>query len=141
VPAKIALEDARGQVATLLGCGADEVVLTSGGEHDHSYRRVRFISRSALEKSVRLAQLFGEARNYVGSCPSLELAARHTVFGSSGRGDHSQQPAHVALDHPFVDAGRRVLKRDLAERPSRRRVEQHAQRVVRIGISAMVAPC
>jgi cysteine sulfinate desulfinase/cysteine desulfurase-like protein len=31
VLAKIALEDARGQVATLLGCGADEVVLTSGG--------------------------------------------------------------------------------------------------------------
>jgi cysteine desulfurase len=30
-PAKTALEDARGQVAALLGCGADEVVFTSGG--------------------------------------------------------------------------------------------------------------
>ena len=30
-PAKVALEEARGQVAALLGCAADEIVFTSGG--------------------------------------------------------------------------------------------------------------
>jgi len=35
-PAKAALEKARGQVASLLGCAADEVVFTSGGSESNN---------------------------------------------------------------------------------------------------------
>ena len=36
-PAKAALEDARGQVAALLGCAADEIVFTSGGSEANNF--------------------------------------------------------------------------------------------------------
>ena len=36
-PAKAALEDARGQVAALLGCAADDIVFTSGGSEANNF--------------------------------------------------------------------------------------------------------
>lgn len=46
-PAKAAVERARGQVARILGCSADEVVFTSGGSesNNHALKGVFFANR------------------------------------------------------------------------------------------------
>ena len=57
-PAKAALEKARGQVADLLGCAADEVVFTSGGSEANNLalKGVFFALRHKGEQSCALTE-------------------------------------------------------------------------------------
>jgi cysteine desulfurase len=55
MPAKDAVENARGQVAGLLGCDPTEVVFTSGGSesNNHAIKGVFFANRDRGDHSIR----------------------------------------------------------------------------------------
>jgi cysteine sulfinate desulfinase/cysteine desulfurase-like protein len=54
-PARSALEQARRQISTLLGCAADEVVLTSGGsEANNLALNVSFVGQAGADILLRL---------------------------------------------------------------------------------------
>jgi hypothetical protein len=77
-----------------------------------------------MRRSPRLGHL-----SSVSSYPPFEFAGEAhgvRIVRAPGRADHGKDPAQVALDDPFADAGRRVFERDLAA------LAQQAQRVARM---------
>jgi len=81
MPAKDAVERARGQVAALLGCDATEVVFTSGGSesNNHAIKGIFFANRSKGDHIVTTAVEHPATLN---PCRFLEkhLGARLTVL-------------------------------------------------------------
>ncbi len=85
-PAKAALEFARGQVASLLGCGADEVVFTSGGsEANNLALKGLFFGRQGRPSHVIATRI--EHPAVLAPCRFLEkLGARVTLVAVDGAG-------------------------------------------------------
>ena len=85
-PAKAALTTARGQVAALLGCGAEEVVFTSGGsEANNLALKGLFFRRSGKPSHIIATRI--EHPAVLGPCRFLEnLGARVTLIPVDGAG-------------------------------------------------------
>ncbi|WP_119300503.1 cysteine desulfurase family protein [Dongia deserti] len=95
MPAKVALETARGQVAALLGCGADEIIFTSGGSEANNLalKGIFFANRHKGDHIIT-SQI--EHPAILGPCKFLErLGARVTYLPVDGSGrvdpDHVQR--------------------------------------------------
>lgn len=85
-PAKAALENARGQVAELLGCAPDEVVFTSGGSeaNNHALKGTFFALRA---KGNHIITSVAEHPAILVPCRFLErLSARVTYLPVDGTG-------------------------------------------------------
>ena len=81
VEAKAALETARGQVATLLGCRNDEVVFTSGGSEANNLA-LKGVFFKLREKGDHIITTRIEHPAVVEPCRFLErLGARHVSTG------------------------------------------------------------
>ncbi len=85
-PAKAALAKARSQVAALLGCGADEVVFTSGGSEANNFTlKGLFFHRKGQKSHVITTQI--EHPAVLAPCRFLEsLGARVTLVPVDGAG-------------------------------------------------------
>src|SRR5690348_8220181 len=85
-PARDAVEEARASVATFLGCGADEVVFTSGGSeaNNHALKGV-FFARKIERPHIITTQI--EHPAVVNPCRFLErLGAKITWLPVNGFG-------------------------------------------------------
>lgn len=84
--AKVALEDARSQVAALLGCSADEIVFTSGGSEANNFAlKGLFFPRDARPSHIVTSQI--EHPAILAPCRFLErLGATVTFVPVDGSG-------------------------------------------------------
>jgi cysteine desulfurase len=84
--ARAAMEDARSQVASLLGCGADEIVFTSGGsEANNLALKGLFFGRKGKSSHIIATQI--EHPTVLGSCRFVEnLGAHVTLVQVDGAG-------------------------------------------------------
>lgn len=96
-PAKAALEDARGQVAALLGCAPDEIVLTSGGSEANNLaiKGTFFALRHKGEHVITTAV---EHPSVLGPCQFLErLGATVTCLPVDSTGRVDPEAVHSAI--------------------------------------------
>ncbi|QRM34018.1 cysteine desulfurase family protein [Microvirga sp. VF16] len=85
-PAKAALEDARGQVAELLGCAPDEIVFTSGGSEANNLA-LKGTFFSLRDKGDHIITSVAEHPAVLAPCRFLErLGARVTYLPVDGTG-------------------------------------------------------
>ena len=85
-PAKAALENARGQVAELLGCAPDEIVFTSGGSEANNLA-LKGTFFALRDKGDHIITSVAEHPAILAPCRFLErLGAKVTLSTGSGRG-------------------------------------------------------
>jgi cysteine desulfurase len=85
-PAKAALENARGQVAELLGCGSDEVVFTSGGSEANNLA-IKGTYFALRDKGDHIITSSAEHPAVLAPCRFLErLGAKVTYLPVDGTG-------------------------------------------------------
>jgi cysteine desulfurase len=97
VEAKAALETARGQVATLLGCQNDEVVFTSGGSEANNLA-LKGVFFKLREKGDHIITTRIEHPAVVEPCRFLErLGARVTFLPVDGTGRIDPEALHRAI--------------------------------------------
>jgi len=97
VEAKAALETARGQVATLLGCRNDEVVFTSGGSEANNLA-LKGVFFKLREKGDHIITTRIEHPAVVEPCRFLErLGARVTFLPVDGTGRIDPEALHRAI--------------------------------------------
>src|SRR5581483_4825700 len=85
-PAKAALENARSQVAGLLGCGFDEIVFTSGGSEANNLA-IKGTFFTLRHKGEHIITVQAEHPSVLGPCRFLErLGATVTYLPVDGTG-------------------------------------------------------
>ena len=97
-PAKAALENARGQVAALLGCAADEVVFTSGGSEANNLALKGLFFR-APRSPVAHRHVADRASRDPGAMPVSRAAGRDRDLCSGRRQRPCRSRRHPQGDH------------------------------------------
>jgi cysteine desulfurase len=117
VPAKAALENARGKVAALLGCVSDEVVFTSGGsEANNLALKGLFFGRCDRPSRVITSQIEHPAT--LEPCRFLErLGAKIT---------------YVRVDGTGPEAGMGAIRFSLGRNTTQEEIEEVVSRLTRV---------